>query len=198
MSSVKRVTSTNTPPRQTPRHPQTVLAVVVASLVVLGGALVIGGVTSSAQGFLPDWLRSLANSAGGWSMFAFLLIWLSRARPILGAVLGVVAFEAMLEAYGLVSLWRGYFYAEPFHNQFTVPGVVAGLVIGAGAALVRNAKPGWLRVVGVAPLCLVLELEGIYGLVVLRSSTSPVYWVIELLAGLGFFIAALRRSKRRN
>jgi hypothetical protein len=190
-----KVISSNVPTRQATWRAETLFTVLRASLVVLVGASIIGGVTSPAQGFLPDWLRSLANSAGGWSMFTFLLVWLSRARPLLGAILGVVAFEAMLEAYALVSLWRGNFYAEPFQNTFTLPGIAAGLVLGAGAALVRHAKPGWLRVAGVAPLCLVLALEGIYGLTVIASTTSPVYWILEILAGLGFLIATLWRSK---
>jgi hypothetical protein len=193
--SVMKVISSNVPTRQATWRAETLFTVLRASLVVLVGASIIGGVTSPAQGFLPDWLRSLANSAGGWSMFTFLLVWLSRARPLLGAILGVVAFEAMLEAYALVSLWRGNFYAEPFQNTFTLPGIAAGLVLGAGAALVRHAKPGWLRVAGVAPLCLVLALEGIYGLTVIASTTSPVYWILEILAGLGFLIATLWRSK---
>lgn len=187
-------TAATAPPAAPPRS-AAALSVVRSVLIVLVGALLIGGLTSPAQGVLPDWLRSLANSAGGWSMFTFLLVWLSRAKPRLGAILGVVAFEAMLEAYGVVSLLRGNFSAEPFHDTFTLPGVAAGLVIGAGAALARHSTSGWRRILAVIPLALVLVTEGIYGLRVVADTTSPVYWVLETVAGVGFLVTALWRSR---
>ncbi|ROQ39502.1 hypothetical protein EDF46_1134 [Frondihabitans sp. PhB188] len=180
------------------RHPwrsETVASTVRAVVIVLVGAALIGGATSPAQGFLPDWLGSLANSAGGWSMFAFLLVWLSRARPLLGAILGIVAFEAMLEAYGVVSIWRGYYYAAPLQNMYTVPGIAAGLILGACAAYVRWGRPArrWLAVL---PLTVVLMAEGAYGLLFISDTTSPVYWTLDIVAGAAFLAAALWRSRR--
>lgn len=165
-----------------------------AAVVVLGG-LLIGGLTSVGQEYLPPWVNSLANSAGGWSMFAFLLVWLSRARPVLGAILGIVAFEAMVEAYGLVSTARGHFYAAPFSSIWSLLGLFAGPVIGGGAALARWASKPW-RIIGVAALSFVLMAEGSYGLVSLLGSTSPVYWTLELVAGAAFLAAAIVRRGR--
>ncbi|MFS4505531.1 DUF6518 family protein [Clavibacter sp. Sh2141] len=158
-------------------------------------SLLVGGITSPAQGFLPESVNSLANSAGGWSMLAFLGVWLSRARPLLGAVLGAVSFVAMVEAYGVVSLWRGYFLADPFSSMWVPIGLVAGPVIGVAAALVRHGSPGW-AVAGVVPLSAVLVAEAIWALRTVSDTTSPVYWTLEILLGVAFLAAAVLRRRR--
>jgi hypothetical protein len=179
-------------------HPvprETLRSALRALAIVLLFSLVVGGLTSPAQGFLPDGLRSFANSAGGWSMLAFLGVWLSRARPLLGALLGAVSFVAMVEAYGVVSLWRGYFFADPFSSMWIPIGLVAGPLLGVAAALVRHAGRGW-TIAGVAALSLVLVAEGIFGLSVLVGTTSWVYWTLEVVLGIGFLAAAVLRGRR--
>ncbi|GAA4265634.1 DUF6518 family protein [Frondihabitans peucedani] len=165
-----------------------------AAAVVVLGALLVGGLTSLGQQYLPSWLTSLANSSGGWSLFAFLLVWLVRARPALAAVLGALAFVAMVEAYGLVSGWRGYFYAAPFSSRWTLIGLFAGPVIGVAASLARSPRHA-RRIGGVAILSTVLVAEGAYGLVTLLGSTSPVYWTLEVVAGAAFLAAAIVRRR---
>jgi len=176
------------------RQRETLRSGITATAVVLVMGLVVGGLTSPAQGALPDELRSFANSAGGWSMLAFLGVWLSRASPPLGAVLGAVSFVAMVEAYGVVSLWRGDFLADPLSSTWIPVGLVAGPVIGLGASLVRHGSRGW-AIAAVAGLALILAAEGVYGLALLGATTSPVYWTIELVAGVGFLAAAVLRGR---
>ncbi|WP_435093551.1 DUF6518 family protein [Clavibacter michiganensis] len=166
-----------------------------AAAVVLVFSLVVGGLTSPAQGVLPSWMSPLANSAGGWSMLAFVAVWLSRARPLLGAVLGAVSFVAMVEAYGVVSLWRGIFFADPLSSMWIPIGLVAGPFLGVAAALVRHASRGW-AIAGVAVLSAVLLAEGVYGLTVVASSTSPVYWTLEIVLGVGFLAAVALHGRR--
>lgn len=170
---------------------QRIVRGVAAAASVIAFSLVVGGLTSPAQQYLPDELRSLANSAGGWSMFAFLAVWLSRARPALGGVLGAVSFVTMVEAYGVVSGWRGYFFAEPFSSMWIPVGLVAGPVIGVAASLVRHGRRRSWRVAGVGVLSAVLLAEATYGLTVVRETTSPVYWALEAVAGVGFVVAAV-------
>jgi hypothetical protein len=43
--------------------------------VVVAVSLVLGGLTSFAQGVLPDELRPLANSASGWTILTALIVW---------------------------------------------------------------------------------------------------------------------------
>ncbi|MBP2457233.1 hypothetical protein ABID70_002758 [Clavibacter michiganensis] len=184
------------PPRgiSRPTVRATVLTGLRATAVVLVFSLVVGGLTSPAQGFLPSWVNSLANSAGGWSMLAFVAVWLSRARPLLGAVLGALSFVAMVEAYGVVSLWRGYFLADPFSSMWIPIGLVAGPVIGTAAALVRHAGRA-ATIAGVAVLSAVLVAEGIFGLTVVAATTSPVYWILEIVLAVGFLAAAVLRGR---
>jgi hypothetical protein len=131
-------------------------------------------------------------------MFAFLTVWLSRARPVLGALLGALSFVAMVEAYGVVSAWRGNFFAAPFSSIWIPIGLVAGPIIGGAAALVRYGRNRAWRVAGVGVLSAVLLAESLYGLTVVRATTSPVYWVLEGAAGVGFFIAAVAAGHRER
>jgi hypothetical protein len=41
-------------------------------------------------------------------MFAFLLVWVGRARPVLGGILGVLIFELFNATYAVTSTLRGY------------------------------------------------------------------------------------------
>ncbi|RII97934.1 hypothetical protein DZF97_16785, partial [Clavibacter nebraskensis] len=166
-----------------------------ATAIVLVLSLLASGLTSPAQGVLPFWTASFANSAGGWSMLAFVAAWASRARPLLGAALGAASFVAMVEAYGAVSLWRGHFLAEPLHSMWIPVGLVAGPVIGVAAALVRRASSRW-TIAGVAVLSAVLVAEGIFGLTRVADTTSPVYWTLEIVLGVGFLAAAALRGRR--
>ncbi|TFB86208.1 hypothetical protein E3O44_12160 [Cryobacterium algoricola] len=169
----------------------------LAGVIVLLGALLIGGLTSVAQQYLPDWIRSLSNSAGGWTMFSFLLVWSSRARPLLGGFLGIVAFQALNEGYGLVSLWRGYFYSDPFASNWTIIGLAAGPVLGVAAALTRHGNPLW-RALGVTPLAAVLLGEGVYGLQFIANTTSPIYWTLEIVLATLFMGIAIGRTRLRS
>ena len=186
------VTTSLAPARPEIRGVRVGPAVGATLLAVLGG-LVLGGLTSYGQTVLPEALRSFANSAGGWTMLAFLLVWWGRSRPVLAAVLGVAAFEALVEGYGLVSGWRGAFYARPFGGVFSLVGLVAGPVLGVSASLTRHATGRW-RALAVAPLSAVLLGEGAYGLGVVGGTTSPVYWVLELVLGAGFLALACARA----
>lgn len=166
---------------------------VLIGIAVIAGAVVLGGLTSLGQAYLPEWLSSFSNSAGGWTVLAFLLVWLSRVRPLLGAVLGTAAFLGLNEGYGLVSAWRGFFYAAPFTSMWTAVGVVAGPLLGVSASVARHGRPLW-RVLAVTPLCAVLLGEGIWALVALTDTTSPVYWAAEIVLSVLIIVLALWRG----
>lgn len=168
------------------------VALAASFVLVIVGALAVGGLTSLGQQYLPEWLTSFANSAGGWAMLAFALVWLSRARPVPGAVLGAVAFLLMVEGYGVVSAWRGFFYAAPFSSIWTGVALVAGPVLGASAAIVRHGSRLW-SALAVVPLSAVLLGEGVWALARISDTTSPVYWSVEIALSVGFVTAAIWR-----
>jgi len=161
---------------------------------VAAGALVLGGLTSPAQGVLPEWLGGFANSSGGWSILVFALVLTVRARPALSAVLGAVAFVLLVEGYRIVSGWRGFPYDEPFQNVFTILGLLVGPVIGVSAALLRASSPT-RRTLAVVPLSTVLVGEGLYGLVVLDQGPGAIYWVLQLVLGAGFLAWGTMRTR---
>lgn len=177
-------------------YSESIRSIALAVAVVVVGSLLVGGLTGVAQGALPSWVSSLSNSAGGWTMFAFLLIWLSHARMLLGAILGIVSLELLNQGYGIVSSWRGIAYGTGFGSIWTVVGIIAGPIVGVGASLVRCGTPLW-RALAVTPLCAVLLGEGFYGLTTIADTTSPVYWTIEIVLSIGFVVVALARARLR-
>jgi hypothetical protein len=164
-----------------------------AVLIAVLGALLLGGLTSIGQQHLPAWINSLANSTGGWTMLSFLLVWLGRAKPLLGTLLGVVVFVLLTESYSVVSEWRGFADGDPFTSIWTVVSFVAGPILGVAAALVRHAPALW-RVLGVTPLSAVLLGEGSWALGTIANTTSPVYWSLEIALSVLFLVAAIRRT----
>lgn len=167
---------------------------VVRVLLVVGAGLVLGGATSWLQLALPEPLRPFANSIGGWAMLTFVIVWLAGARPVLSAILGVLAFQALNEGYGVMSLWRGFFYAAPFSSSWTYVGIPAGLVFGALASLVRFGPAG-VRVVSTSVLSALLAADGLWSAVTVGATTGYTWWIIELVLAVGFLVLAAVRSR---
>jgi hypothetical protein len=168
----------------------------VPALSVAAASITLGGLTSVGQSVLPEALVSFANSAGGWTILTFGLVWLTRARPPLAAALGVVSFVLLIEGYRVVSGWRGYYYAEPFQDTFTIIGLFAGPVIGLSASLLRWAPGSW-KPFAAAPVAAVLIGEGVYGLTVVGATTSPVYWVAQLVLGVALALSTVAAARPR-
>jgi hypothetical protein len=165
----------------------------VALVVVVAGAAIVGGLTPYGQGYLPRMLSSVADSAGSWTALTFGLVYLSRSRTWLAAILGAVSFVVMNEAYGLVSDLRGSFYSAPLGNVFTVVAVVAGPVVGSAASVLRSSS-GPLRALGCAVPAAVMTGEGVYGLTRIAETTSPVYWSLQIVAGLAIAVSVPLRT----
>ncbi|KTS91544.1 hypothetical protein NS183_03540 [Microbacterium testaceum] len=168
----------------------------VPALSVAAASITLGGLTSVGQSVLPEALVSFANSAGGWTILAFGLVWLTRARPPLAAALGVMSFVLLVEGYRIVSGWRGYYYAEPFQDTFTIIGLFAGPVVGLSASLLRWGPGSW-KPFAAAPVAAVLIGEGVYGLTVVGETTSPVYWVAQLVLGVALVLSTVAAARPR-
>lgn len=149
---------------------------------VIGGSLVLGGLTSFAQGVLPDGLRSFANSPSGWTLLTVIMISLRRPRLLPAAWLGAVSFVCLVLGYTLVSELRGLTYSP---LSWGAVGLVAGPVIGWSTAAAFDSRP-FLRVLGSSLLAGVAITDAVYGLTVVADTTSPVYWLIAGAAGVVF------------
>jgi hypothetical protein len=172
----------------------------LAIAITAGIALAAGAITPFAQQYLPDWLRSLANSSGSWAMIGLLAVYVSRARGVLAAVLGIAALVLLNEAYAVVSTARGFYYAGGLASEWTFVAIVAGPIIGLAASWLRwsRAKPLLVTLAVAAPSAVLIG-EGVFGLTVVAETTSPVYWWLQIAGGVAFVaIVSVRMLRRRG
>jgi hypothetical protein len=157
----------------------TILVQAVRFGTVVGLSFLLGGLTSYAQGFLPDGFASFANSASGWTVLTALLVFWSRARTAPAAVLGAVSFVLLVLGYMVAAQVRGYVY-DPM--LFTAVGVVVGPFVGVAASWLRRS--GVRAALGTALLAGIGIGEAAYGLTIIGDTTSPVYWTVIGVAGV--------------
>ncbi|MCO7272625.1 MULTISPECIES: DUF6518 family protein [Cellulosimicrobium] len=163
--------------------------------VVLAASFLLGGLTSYAQGFLPDAAAPFANSASGWTLLTALLVaWSARAprsRTWHAAVLGAASFVLLTLGYAVAADLRGYFY-DP--TTFGVVGVVVGPFVGVAAAwLWRTGTPAAL---GTAVLAGIGVGESVYGLTTVVETTGATYWVTIGVVALVLLGGMLARRLR--
>lgn len=170
--------------------------VILRAFLIALVSFVLGGLTAVGQQFLPAELNSLANSAGSWVIICFAVIYFSKTRGWLAAPLGIVAFIALNEGYGLVTRLKGFDYGVGFENVWTYIAIVAGPVVGLAAAWLRSSAT-ILRAFGSAVPSAVLMGEGVYGLLYVSDTTNPVYWTVDLIVGV-LLVLALAVVKVRS
>jgi Family of unknown function (DUF6518) len=172
--------------------------VIRGAAIVVAVTVVIGGLTSPAQQYLPDALRSLANAAGPWFVAVLAAVYVGRPRPVTGIVLGVAGFLLLNVSYAVVSGLRGYAYSAGPHNIWTILALPAGVIVGLAASWIRSPRPTRVAMSAAAAAAVLLG-EGTYGLTVILATTGPVVWILELVAGAGFLvlvsIVRLRRAR---
>jgi hypothetical protein len=151
------------------RRPRTTWLVVGA---ISGTSVLLGMLTFSAQGVLPDAWRSFANSASGWTLLTALLAFGSRVSTRIAAALGALSFLLLVLGYTAAARIDGLSYSPLL---FGVVALVVGPFIGIAAAWLRTG--GVRAALGTAVLSGIFIGEAAYGLTVIADSTSPVYWV---------------------
>lgn len=163
--------------------------------VVLAASFLLGGLTSYAQGFLPDAAAPFANSASGWTLLTALLVaWAARdlrTRTWHAAVLGAASFVLLTLGYTVAADLRGFFY-DP--TLFGVVGLVVGPFVGVAAAWLWRA--GARAALGTAVLTGIGLGESVYGLTAVVETTGATYWVVIGLASLVLLAAVLARRLR--
>lgn len=162
------------------------------ALAVLAVALLLGVLTSYAQTWLPDELRSVSNSAGPWCAVAFALALLAW-RPVRGALVGGVSLALLVTGYYLTAQLRGYAVGTGSVAFWVVAAFTAGPALGLGAVWLRcddDVRRGW----GVGVLPGVLLGEGAVSLVTVADTTYPPYWVAEAVVGV-LLLAVLARGR---
>lgn len=167
------VAAAATEPEQRRHARGLVLLLEVASLAAAGGAL-----TAFAQGWLPDEVGSLANSAGTWALVAFALALLAPRAP-LAAGCAALALVALVLGYYVTNELRS-FPASPRTVVFwLLAATFVGPVLGLAAYGVRRAAPLYAAVAA-GVVAGVLLGEGVYGLRVIADTTYPPFWWAEI------------------
>jgi hypothetical protein len=159
--------------------------VVPAVAVVLVATVVIGGLTSPGQKYLPDALRPLANAVGPWFITVLVAVRAGRSRVALSVVLAILGFVLLNVSYGIVSQWRGYAYSAGPTNIWNILAVPAGVVAGLAAAWLRSPR-ALLVAIGAAAPAGILIGEGVYGLTAVLDTTGPVVWILEIICAVAF------------
>lgn len=166
----------------------------LSTVAVVAASLLLGGLTSWAQGFLPDALASFANSPSGWTVLTVLLVAAVRPSLPMGAVLGVASFVSLVLGYTVASELRGLTYSPVLWG---VVGLLAGPFVGAAAAALVGRR-ALLAGLGAGALAGVLVADGIYGLTVVDETTSPVYWTACLVLGAVLVVVTGVRLRERR
>ena len=165
----------------------------VHAVLVVAVSLLAGGLTSVAQGALPDSMRSFSNSASGWTLITVGVIALRRPRLLAAACLGAVSFVCLVLGYTVVSELRGLTYSPLL---WVAVGLLAGPAVGWATSAALGRRP-LLSAVGSSFIAGVALADCVYGLTVIRETTSPVYWSVVGLAGVGFLVLVAVRSRLR-
>jgi hypothetical protein len=165
-----------------------------AVMAVIVG-LLVGALTAYAQGWLIDAVGSLANSAGPWSLAAFLVAMRAR-RPLVAALSAMLVLASCEIGYVIATHVRGGSNATSTVLFWLAAAVLAGPPLGVAGAW--SWQRGWWFGASAGPAVLagVLIGEPIYALSTIADTTSPAYWVIELLVGVSIVVLACVRIIR--
>lgn len=161
------------------------------SAAVAAASFALGGLTSFAQGALPEALVPFANSASGWTVLTAVLIGWSRVRTGLAAALGATSFVLLVLGYAAVSAARDLYY-DPM--LFGVVGLAVGPFVGIAASWLR--RDPWRAAVGTALLAGIGAGESVYGLTTVVDTTGPTYWVIAGVGAVALVVVMLARRVR--
>ncbi|MFF2452410.1 DUF6518 family protein [Isoptericola sp. NPDC058082] len=163
--------------------------------VVLVASLLLGGLTSFAQGVLPAAVVPVANSASGWTLVSAVLVYwwaaATGARTWQAAVLGAASFVLLVLGYTFAADLRGLVYRPLL---FSVVGVVVGPFVGVAAAWLR--RPGTRAALGTALLAGVGVGDGVYGLTTVADTTGATYWVAIGVVAVVLLASMLASSLR--
>jgi Family of unknown function (DUF6518) len=112
-----------------------------------------------------------------------------------GIVVGALSLLLMNQGYGIVSAWRGIPYSGGF---WMLAALVVGPVIGLAAVCWRAHSETLRALAGAVPSAILIG-EGVYGLVKIADTTSPVYWIASIAGGVAILTwTVLKRVSARS
>ena len=155
-------------------------------------ALALGVLTAYAQGWLPERLGSLANSAGTWALVAFILALLVATSAQEAMVFGSLSLLGLLAGYVVGAQMRDVPSSTTTVAFWIAAALVAGPVLGLSAYWIKSRRD-LLAATGFGVMAGMLIGEGIYGLTQIADTTYPPYWWGEIVVGLILLLVGARR-----
>ncbi|MFM2073404.1 MAG: hypothetical protein RLZZ623_3668 [Actinomycetota bacterium] len=160
-------------------------------MAIVTGVLV-GGLTAYGQGWLSDATTSLANSAGPWSLAAFLVARFNRRVPT-AAIAAMLTLASCELGYAIATELRGGSNSTTTVTFWLIAAMLAGPPIGIAGAWSTGRR--LRRGIGFAVIGGVLLGEGLYGWTTIAETTDWRYWAVESLIGLVIISVAVKRSQ---
>ena len=164
---------------------------VAVTLSAVGG-LVFGGLTQLGQTYLPDWLHSLANSGAPWVLIAFASAQLSRAMWV-ACLSGTLALAGLEIGYVVMAAMRNFGSASTTVTFWLTAAVVFGPLAGLAAYFVRTRQVPW-GALGGGLVAGIVTGEGLASYVTIRDTTTPAYWVGQMIFGVVLLALVGRRT----
>ena len=157
----------------------------------------IGALTAYAERWLTDGLGSLANSAGPWSLAAFLVA-MCALRAVPGALSASLTLGACELGYVIANHVRGGSSATSTIVFWLAAATLAGPPLGVAGVWTRRSGRWFEASLGPAVLAGVFIGEPTYALSTIAETTTTAYWITELLIGVAIVVAACVRIIRRD
>ena len=167
------------------------LSRLLAVTVVVG--LLLGAASAVGQQLASDAWRPVVNSAGSWTLVAFVAATLTR-RSAAGAVVAGVALLSLLAGYGIASEVRGYAVGAALVLFWGAASITVGPVIGAAASHVWRGEDR-IAAISVSLMSGVLVGEGVYGLTIVSNTTEPHWWITSIVIGAILLAVVLIRRR---
>lgn len=172
-----------------PRRGRVGVGIVIAIAVGIG----IGALTAYTQGWLSNGSSSLANSAGPWSLAAFLVA--RHQRRLVPAVAAAMVTLACCElGYVLATEVRGGATSRSTVVFWITAAIFAGPPIGVAGSW--STQLDRRRGIGFAVIGGVLLGEGAYGWSTIADTTDWRYWAVEAVIGGLIVVGATARARR--
>ena len=171
------------------------LSAPVGLVVAVAVGLFVGALTAFAQGWLGDSTGSLANSAGPWSVAAFLVA-RSHRSVVTSMVAAMLTLACSELGYAIATDVRGGSNSTTTVVFWLAAALLAGPPLGIAGSW--STRGGVRRGLGFAVIAGVLIGEGVYGWTTVADTTDWRYWAVETAFGVAVVIVAARGARGRN
>lgn len=172
--------------------PARVAIAITITLAVAAASLLLGGLTSFAQTFLPPALAPFANSNGGWGILVVIVVTIAHRGPWMSALLGLIAFHCLLQGYAIASTLRGFPDSYGPGDILFLLAFVVGPVVGVASSWQYSPRHP-LRAIGSGAIGALLIGDGVASLVRVAATTGWSYWVIQITIGAAYVAYTIAR-----